>query len=412
MENLVGGRRSLRGRANVMTCSGAFDSRLGIRPLQAGRKNLGALLILLMLPTPGRSQAPTLTNKWSVPLGGRSDSSPAIGADGTIYFGTWEGNLLALRPNGARKWTFRAGREIRSSPALGTDGTVYFGCRDRKFYAVGADGQEKWEFKTGAWVDSSPVIGSDGTLYFGSWDNSFYALDSSGARKWVFQTGGPVVSSPAIGADARIYFGSHNRKFYALKPDGTKAWEYVTGGAIISSPAIDKDGTIYITSVDGFLLALNPDGILKWRLKTGGITECSPIIGQEDVIYIAANDRLLAISAQGVEKWTQEVESGYGFPIDSTPSLLSEEGLCISTSSGLLTAWDRKRTAKWVFYFQTQSHSSPAVDRNGTIYIAGHVFGVAFRFYALPAGTALAKSPWPKFRGNLRNTGNVADVER
>lgn len=409
LETLVGGRRSLVVRADWFK---RVDARGLMRTFLSPRKSLDALLVLLILPTLGQSQAPTLTNKWSVPLRGRSDSSPAIDLDGTIYFGTWDGNLMALRPDGSRKWTFPAGREIRSSPALGMDSTVYFGCRNRKFYAVGSDGQKKWEFKTGAWVDSSPAIGSDGTLYFGSWDNNLYALDSSGARKWVFQTGGPVVCSPAIGADATIYFGSHDRKFYALKPDGTKVGEFVTGGAIISSPAIDNDGNIYTTSVDGFLYALKPDGSLKWRLQTGGITESSPVIAQDGVIYIAANDRLLAISSAGAEKWRQEVESGYGFLIDATPLLLSEEGLCIATSSGLLTAWDRKRIAKWVFYLQTQCHSSPAVDPGGTIYVAGHVVGAGFYFYSLPAGAALDKSPWPKFRGNGRNTGNVAHVER
>jgi len=83
-------------------------------------------------------------------------------------------------------------RERRSShrPAVGTDGTIYFGCRDRKFYAVRPDGKKKWEFKTGAWVDSSPAIAADGTIYFGSWDKNLYALKADGAKAWEFATGG------------------------------------------------------------------------------------------------------------------------------------------------------------------------------------------------------------------------------
>src|SRR3989442_16012102 len=90
-----------------------------------------------------------MTNEWSVRIGSASDSSPAIGPDGTIYFGTWEGKFWALNPNGSNKWTFTTGVEIRSSPAVGADGTIYFGCRDRKLYALQPDGKRKWEFKTG-----------------------------------------------------------------------------------------------------------------------------------------------------------------------------------------------------------------------------------------------------------------------
>src|SRR5579862_5952903 len=117
---------------------------------------------------------------WTNRLGVLSDSSPAVGPDGTIYAGSFAGNLWALNPSGSVKWKFRAGLEIKSSPAVAADGTIYFGSRDRKIYALTSAGREKWHFDTGAWVDSSAAIGSDGTVYFGSWDKSFYALRPDG----------------------------------------------------------------------------------------------------------------------------------------------------------------------------------------------------------------------------------------
>ena len=130
------------------------------------------------------------------------------------------------------------GVEIRSSPAIAADGSIYFGCRDNKFYALRPDGKKKWEFQTGAWVDSSPAVASDGAVCFGSWDQNFYMLDSKGAERWHFHTGGAIDSSPAIDEDGAIYFGSHDKKFYALQPDGRKKWEFATGGQIASSPAL------------------------------------------------------------------------------------------------------------------------------------------------------------------------------
>ena len=63
-----------------------------------------------------------------------------IGADGTIYTGEYGGNhrLLALNPNGTLKWAYATGTggNIYTSPIIGLDGTVYFGSHDDYFYAV------------------------------------------------------------------------------------------------------------------------------------------------------------------------------------------------------------------------------------------------------------------------------------
>ena len=111
---------------------------------------------------------------------------------------------------------------MRSSPAIGSDGTVYFGSSDNSLYAVNPNGTKKWEFKTGGDVDSSPAIGSDGTVYVGSRDNKVYALDGkTRAKQWEFRTGADVDSSPAIGADGIVYVGSRDYKVYAFEISST-----------------------------------------------------------------------------------------------------------------------------------------------------------------------------------------------
>src|ERR1051326_6526117 len=101
------------------------------------------------------NQPAQLKARWSVLLSGPCDGCPAVARDGTIYVGTFLGDLWALSAQGSRKWIFHAGREIRSSPAIAADGVIYFGSRTRQLYAVSPDGKKKWEFKTGAWVGSS-----------------------------------------------------------------------------------------------------------------------------------------------------------------------------------------------------------------------------------------------------------------
>ena len=86
----------------------------------------------------------------------------------------------AVIPPGAKKWEFQTGRSIFSSPAIGSDGTVYVGSWDGKVYALnGSTGAKKWEFQTEGRVGSSPAIGFDGTVYVGSGDRKVYAIASS-----------------------------------------------------------------------------------------------------------------------------------------------------------------------------------------------------------------------------------------
>jgi outer membrane protein assembly factor BamB len=364
-------------------------------------------LAWLMLPVPTTCRANILTNEWSVELRSYSDSAPAVGTDGTIYFGTRNGKLWAIGPDGSRKWVFRAGNEIKSAPAVGLDGTIYFGSRDRKFYAVRADGQKRWEFQTGGWVDSSPALARDGTVYFGSWDKSFYALNADGTKRWQFPTAGAIVSSPAIGTDGTIYFGSHDKKFYALVANGHKQWEFTTGGPVLSSPALNLDQCLYFTSVDGCLYALNLDGSLRWRLRTGGITESSPVIGPDATIYVGVLQHLWAVNSDGKKKWGRVGGEDYAF--ETSPVVLASGSICCVSRNGALQYVSTEGVGQSTYYLHGYGYGSPAVGPTGAIYVPD--CGVAEGgFTALRAGASLARTPWPKFRGNARNTGNAQDA--
>ena len=107
---------------------------------------------------------------------------------------------------GTLLWEFETGGWVMSAPAIGTDGTIYFGSYDKKVYALNPNGTKRWEFETGDIVFSSPSLGPDGTVYVGSVDKKVYALNGkTGEKIWEFETHGSVNSSPAIGIDNTIY---------------------------------------------------------------------------------------------------------------------------------------------------------------------------------------------------------------
>ncbi|MCD6447633.1 MAG: PQQ-like beta-propeller repeat protein [Thermoplasmata archaeon] len=107
----------------------------------------------------GRSEYDTSMNegkiKWKVKTGVIKDS-PVIANDGTIYVGgesnKGNGAIYAINPNGTVKWAREIFSEtkygvpwIEASPAIGEDGTIYVGTWEGYLYAFTPDGKEKWK---------------------------------------------------------------------------------------------------------------------------------------------------------------------------------------------------------------------------------------------------------------------------
>src|SRR5439155_10120419 len=122
-------------------------------------------------------------------------------ARGTLFAGLVA--LLWIASPQARSqtigWPFTASNEVYSSPAIGVDGTVYFGSSDGRFYAAQSNGALSWSFTAGGGVISAPVLAADETVYFGSLDGALYAVSASGDLRWRLKTGSPIHSSPAVG---------------------------------------------------------------------------------------------------------------------------------------------------------------------------------------------------------------------
>ncbi len=152
-----------------------------------------------------------------------------------------------MNPDGTVKWTYKTNSEVYSSPAIGSDGSLYFGC-ESKLYALDHDGSLKWSYKLNGGTISSPAISADGTIYIGDMDQNLYAINPDGSQKWVFKTENDIVIAPVIGADGTIYIGSTDNNLYAINPNGTQKWLYTTEHTISDPPAIGADGTIYVSN--------------------------------------------------------------------------------------------------------------------------------------------------------------------
>ncbi len=405
------------------SASGSRSSETAV-PAPAGRcpaieavklKALRCVLLLAALSLVSSLHGAPGDLKWEFTSNGAVSSSPAIGPDGTLYFGSgWPDNSLYARDGatGAKRWAFAAGADVLSSPAIGADGTVYIGSNDKNVYALdGKTGVKRWAFNTGAEVNSSPAVGADGTVYVGS-GNKVHALDgASGVQRWAFAAGGAVASSPAIGADGTVYVGSVGsaNRVYALNgATGAKRWEFTTLGGVWSSPAVGADGTVYVGSLgpDNRVYALDgASGAKRWAFTAGGGIASSPAIGADGTVYVGCDDQTIYAldGATGAKRWAFTAGGG----IASSPAIGADGVLYVGCYDRKIYALDGGTGAKqWEFTTGSAvKSSSPTVGVDGTVYIGSNGGTV----YALASSSVggLAETPWPKFRGNARNTGLV-----
>jgi len=273
-----------------------------------------------------------------------SDSSPAVGANGTIYMGDRDNSLNAYTSNPATKklslkWRYNHGHEgdIWQHPAIAPSslpqaGTIYFShdqstdgagiftaLLDQPDPATGQPFKVKWKFKIGNFVrQSSPAIDENGIIYFGDLNGFLYAFRDKGACPdngtlrtqaaltsscnnanlgpvllWKKQVGSVpgLTASPVISADSNtLYIGT-------MSPVGT-----------VNTPSYIPMG---LTALDISTPCTAPCAApaVKWTFKTTGKVDQTPALGRDGTLYVPAinggEKRLYAVNpSNGSLKWT------------------------------------------------------------------------------------------------------------
>jgi outer membrane protein assembly factor BamB len=255
---------------------------------------------------------------WKYVTGGPVPGTPAV-SDGLLYVPSYDGKFYALdAKTGKLKWRFTTGGERRfeakglngmqpknqtfadaydvflSSPVV-VNGTVYFGSGDGNLYALdAAQGDLRWKFPTGDVVHASPAYAA-GVVYVGSWDSYFYAVDAeTGKERWKFHGGeDPIVhnqvgfqSSPAV-VDGVVYTGCRDSNLYALDAvTGKERWHVNNGGSwVITSPAVINGKVLFATSDSSLFQAVDAaTGKPIYKQDTKAYVFSSPAVAG-DVAY-------------------------------------------------------------------------------------------------------------------------------
>jgi outer membrane protein assembly factor BamB len=331
-------------------------------------------------------------------------STPVIGGDGTIYIGSGDGYMYALRSDGRLRWKLGAGGLIDAAGALSAydprlgSAPLTFGSASDKLYHVTTPTRGRprilWTYRASVppvpgqgvdWWEGGVAVGPGGVLYAGNTGGTAYAVRPDATRLWTFTAGNSVWTMPAFAGDGSSFWGSLDLNVYRLSNTGAVLWKTFVPGYVVSSPAIGSNGTVYVGSFDSRLYALNPaTGAISWSYKTSDHIYSSPALGQNahghtDAIYFAsANGSVYALTPAGKLIWRSDT----GAPVRSSPVLGRAPGggeiAYVGSSNGKLYAFDAATgRLRWSYnttpsnpYLAVRNNlnGSPALGRTG-IYI-------------------------------------------
>jgi outer membrane protein assembly factor BamB len=366
---------------------------------------------------------------------GHVRSSPLIGPDGTLYVGSLDSNVYAIRKVGnswETKWRFRTSGLVYSSPVLGPDGTLYVGCAGGVIYAINTmNGSEKWRTETELdriVLRNSAIIGPDGTLYVGfetvgGWTeraiNIIAFFTSDGKIKWSSPTFAGVQSSPVLDYDGFLYVGS-NRYLHAFNSfletelrgldrndpvdRGRRRIDSIDGDQMVameisSTPLLGPDGTLYVCWGKAIIAidvsfrrdrgsGQNPGNFPLsraeiWRYTTDGrIVYSSPVLGPDGTLYVGSDDHhIYAIHtlrnssvAAGSLKWRYRTQD----QVLSSPILGPDGTLYVGSNDDHIYAIHTLGNSsvagslKWRFRTGGNVESSPVLGPDGTLYVGSN----------------------------------------
>ena len=384
-----------------------------------------------------RTMGPVRINvaQWKFTDGGRLgciESTPAVSLDQkTIYVGSEDQTLYALHSDtGVEKWRFITQGAINSSPAVGADEKIYFGSEDKNIYCLSPEGSLVWSFETDGFVYSSPALDTDNQIiYIGSCDTYLYALDSeTGQLIWKFKTDGKIVASPVISHDGTIYMGSLDHHLYAVNPDGSAKWSFDAKSEIYAAPALDEDGTIFfgtaafrggVNDNNGFY-ALSTTGVQKWFIQHINGFASSPIIDATGTVCVGSyNNTMYGLSRGG---GGLVMYKRFSDDQVSSPALGSNDYLYAASKGGILFGLDPYngneqdgRTQFWEYDLNMPVTTSSPIISNNFLFVGtcGYENGAVFSFYcSLPKSAGInampaEDSPWPLARNSSNNNGKT-----
>ncbi|WP_331766592.1 serine/threonine-protein kinase [Embleya sp. NBC_00896] len=290
-------------------------------------------------------------------------------------------------PTSWRPWSYPAGRRTLSPAAL-ADGIVYVGSDDREILAVDvATGEPRWRFRLDGSIPVPPIV-RDGVVYVTTNGKSVYAFDAvTGTGKWRVDRG-RTIGVPLMGlAGGTLFTGAFPQQgLIALDAaTGTNAWRLDLRGLPQGEPAFH--GETLFAGVPGHLIAIDTmRRVERWKLRIGGMMAApTPPTFAASTLYVASSrNRLHAVDAgTGTERWRADLATAPSRPV------VADGTVYVVSRHVFLCAFDASTGAvRWRFQIG-RSHLSPPAVADGVVYVCSDE-----HLYAVDAATGTERWRW------------------
>lgn len=295
----------------------------------------------LVLPQVNTSIYPSVV--WEKSIGSgvehfESNLTPIIVKD-TVYAASRAGLVAAFDlETGKRKWQFDLRKPAGSSfwqgigdvwsgdnarisggISFGYD-KLYFGTENGDVVALSADGELVWRTEVSGEVLVKPAVG-EGLVVVATGAGKIIALHpDTGEQRWQFENEQPSltlrgISEPVVEAGGIIYGSGSGQVGVLISERGYQAWEEAVGVpsgttdlsrlADVDAKPLVRGGTVFSTAYNGSLVALElRTGRQLWKRDYSSFRNMAM---SGDTIYLVDSvGRIYAIdSRSGTEQWAQ-----------------------------------------------------------------------------------------------------------
>ncbi|MHB8872199.1 MAG: hypothetical protein ACYC8T_00795 [Myxococcaceae bacterium] len=396
--------------------------------------------------------------KWSYDVGAPVKTSPAIGKQGAVYFGTVgglgnTGTLYALNPDGTPKWAFDAGA-VEASPAVGLSDagveTVFVAATNptgAALFALGSgggllqecpySGQSKASLAAAELSVGGETLVSAVGVFSRTSGNKVAAI-----RPGATNAADRCILSPDVGTstNGQADFPSTvsmkgGSAFYGDKAGRLQGYTFASGGWSVSSGTWPVDVSLFTrglgipsTGMDVvgggggpgqggvFRVPFTGAVALPWKYPSGPSSPAwSPAIAPGDAIFFGDDSGTL--SKVTLNASTASATVATSGPVNGAPAVGGDGAVYTVDSTGELAAWTSGLVRLWSETGLGTVESSPSLDcargasgtklvgRPGVLYVGSSTTGKLYSFVVDSRGIDTT-APWPKYQHDPRNTGN------
>jgi len=313
----------------------------------------------------GRLPARVPRRLWDRALGAVAPHGPTLAADGSLYLGTRDG-LVAMSPDGTERWRLDDLGTVAVAPSLTPSEDLVVATRNGVLALVDRDGVVRRRRRLASMRGGALVL-DDGSVIVGTVDRRVHRLDADLRPVFDVPLADGTQVTPTLTRRGQIALAS-GQLLTLLDPRGQLRRQVSLGGRASSPAAVADDGTIWVTTIEGALVAVDAGGRVRSRTELGSRSAMGFAVGHDGAVRVPTlNAGLVCVDPDGTTRWTVPSSIRIHGPV-----VIDEDDTTLMVVRDRVIAVEADGTERWRFVVGNGNHlgQSPVLGADGTIYVA------------------------------------------